>query len=340
MFAMPGMRAFSLAASRDVQRVSCDADGVFAGDVPLLRRRAARDNDEQWDVRPLAELNDELSAIYRLPIDIAAKARALGLIASALNCGDLATAAIVAVQMQFPDPPPLTKTEETTNALMRRALELHRSHLLKADPDWEAKHPRTGAPPNPGWFAPVPKELQPPIADPGRLGWPLPHVNQGARDFARSIPRLAAKTFIGRLFGGLIRDWRIKIFLAAFTPIELNQGEDRLTAQLKSASDAPKTLEELQQSPAQNILGYVQHHIVEQHDDNVKKREVEKFGSARIDDPSNVVWVPYFPHLEISAEYSSKIDGGRTLRERVKELDFDEQRRIGLEMLRERGVLK
>ena len=342
MFAMPGMRAFSLAAGRDIQRVSCDADGVFIGDVPLLRRRAASHGDEQWNVRPLAELNDELSALYRLPIDIAAKARALGLIANALSRGDLATVAIVTVQMQFPDPPPLTKTEETTNALMRRALELHRSQLLKADPDWEAKHPRTGAPPNPGWFAPVPRELKPPIAGPGRPSWPLPHVNQAARDFARSIPQLAARTFIGRLFGGLIRDRRIKVFLAVFTPIELNQGEDRLTAQLKSASDAPKTLEELQQRPTQNILGYVQHHIVEQHDDNVRKKEIYKFGGARIDDPSNLVWVPYFPHLEISAEYSGvpDNDGGPTLRERVKKHDFDEQRRIGLEMLRERGVLR
>ena len=86
----------------------------------------------------------------------------------------------------------------------------------------------------------------------------------------------------------------------------------------------------------------MQHHIVEQHDDNVRKKEIEKFGSARIDDPSNVVWVPYFPHLEISAEFSGvpDNDGGPTLRERVKKHDFDEQRRIGLEMLRERGVLR
>jgi hypothetical protein len=27
--------------------------------------------------------------------------------------------------------------------------------LLKADADWDEKHPRTGAPPNPGWFAPT-----------------------------------------------------------------------------------------------------------------------------------------------------------------------------------------
>jgi hypothetical protein len=31
--------------------------------------------------------------------------------------------------------------------------------LLKADADWDEKHPRTGAPPNPGWFAPTPGTL-------------------------------------------------------------------------------------------------------------------------------------------------------------------------------------
>ena len=115
---------------------------------------------------------------------------------------------------------------------------------------------------------------------------------------------------------------------------------------LLAKSALPHTMQdysaELQQRPTQNILGYVQHHIVEQHDDNVRKREIEKFGSARIDDPSNLVWVPYFPHLEISAEYSRPPanDGAPTLRERVKEFDFGEQRRIGLEKLREHGVLK
>ena len=63
-------------------------------------------------------------------------------------------AAIAAVQMQFPDPPPLAKGAESSAELRRRAAELHRSGLLKED--WDpAKHPRTGTPPNPGWFAPV-----------------------------------------------------------------------------------------------------------------------------------------------------------------------------------------
>ena len=37
----------------------------------------------------------------------------------------------------------------------RLARDLVACGLLKADADWDDKHPRTGAPPNPGWFAPT-----------------------------------------------------------------------------------------------------------------------------------------------------------------------------------------
>ncbi len=152
MFAMPGLRAFSLAAERASNAVSCGVDGAFVGDVPLLQTVGAA-GTKQWAVRALPELNEELSAQYGLPIDIAAKANALALIATAFNRGDLAMAAIATVQMQFPDPPPLAKGRETDDEIARRALELHRSRLLKFwDPE---KHPRTGTPPNPGEFAPV-----------------------------------------------------------------------------------------------------------------------------------------------------------------------------------------
>lgn len=42
----------------------------------------------------------------------------------------------------------------------RLSRELAACGLLKADDDWEEQHPRTGSPPNPGWFAPKPKEAQ------------------------------------------------------------------------------------------------------------------------------------------------------------------------------------
>ena len=152
MFAMLGARAFSLAAERASGAVSCGVTGVFVGDVPLLQLIGTGPTG-QWVVRALPELNEELSAQYGLPIDVAAKANALALIAAAVNRGDLAMAAIATVQMQFPDPPLLTKRLAAADEIARRALELHRSRLLKV---WEPdEHPRTGMPPNPGWFAPA-----------------------------------------------------------------------------------------------------------------------------------------------------------------------------------------
>lgn len=154
MLVLRGMRAFSLSAARDDRGISCDAQGAFVGNVPLLKRAQVGGASSTWTVRPVAELNDELTARYRLPLDVTAKAGALALIAKALNRGDLAMAAIATVQMQFPDPPSLAKGVEAADETMRRALELHRSRLLKAN--WDpAKHPRAGAPPNPGWFAPA-----------------------------------------------------------------------------------------------------------------------------------------------------------------------------------------
>jgi hypothetical protein len=149
MTTMPGLRAFSLSAKG--RGVSCDADGVFVGDVALLQRLKIGGAGAHWHVRPIGELEAALTATYRLPIDTARKANALRLIATALNCGDLTLAAIATVRLQFPDPPPLTKTFETDEQIAHRAADLARSGLLKF---WDpAKHPRTGEPPNPGWFA-------------------------------------------------------------------------------------------------------------------------------------------------------------------------------------------
>lgn len=104
MLAMPGMRSFAVSAVPSADGISCNAQGVFIGHVPLLEKV-----DGRWMPRRAAELNEELTACYRLPVDIAAKANALSLIAHALNRGDVAMAAIAAVQMQFPDPPSLAK---------------------------------------------------------------------------------------------------------------------------------------------------------------------------------------------------------------------------------------
>lgn len=93
--------------------------------------------------------------------------------------------------------------------------------------------------------------------------------------------------------------------------------------------------------PTVDIEGFERHHVVEQNPDNLKKLKTKKFGPLLINDPSNLVWVPHFPHIEISAEYSSAPNGdGLRLRDKINKLDFEQQRAVGLSKLRKYGVLK
>lgn len=201
MLAISGLRAFLLAAEPASGAVSCGVNGVFVGDVPLLQAAGGGAGAKrQWSVRPASELNEELSAQYGLPVDVAAKANALALIAAAFNRGDLAMAAIATVQMQFPDPPPLTKGRETEDEVACRALELHRSRLLKF---WDpAKHPRTGTPPNPGWFAHVPGGTEgSPVTPVASRLWPWNWL-PGKKPFAPGGPAPPPGTVGIPLLGG------------------------------------------------------------------------------------------------------------------------------------------
>ena len=81
--------------------------------------------------------------------------RALDAVAAALTNGELARAQIAALLLQLPDPPPAAIAQPDGLEKRRLARDLAACGLLKADADWDDKHPRTGAPPNPGWFAPT-----------------------------------------------------------------------------------------------------------------------------------------------------------------------------------------
>jgi hypothetical protein len=133
-------RHFSLSVAQDGS-ISCSADGVFVGEVPLLERSSCRNDLQQWVPRHADDLNCDLSKRYRLPIDINAKVGGLIAIARALNRGDLLHAQIVALHLQFPDPPALTKTAENTREIVGLVRQLRASGLLKGD--WDPlKHPR------------------------------------------------------------------------------------------------------------------------------------------------------------------------------------------------------
>ena len=333
MLQMLAARVFALRP----EGVRCGADGLFVGPVPLLRRERDSYGREHWSLRPAAELDNELTARYGLPIGATAKAGGMATVASALDRGDLTLAGIAAVLLQFPDPPPLEKGAPAAEDWARLAAELAASGLLKGD--WDpAKHPRIGEKPNPGWFADVAREVR---ASTARMrAWPSPRFNKALRILVKDVAEKGGLSELGP-YGDAAAI--ILELVKQLGPSELNDGEQRAIEQTNAYFDPPKTLEELQTPPTQNVLGYERHHIVEQNDDNVEKEAVVKFGRDAIDDPSNLVWVPRLKHELITAYYNETDPGdpqGRSRRDVIGEDEFEIQREEGLAALQNFGVLQ
>jgi hypothetical protein len=111
-----------------------------------------------------------------------------------------------------------------------------------------------------------------------------------------------------------------------------------LTDMIKTANDPPSSLEDLQrraQNPSER--GYANHHIVNQHNANRNK-----FGDARIDAPANVVRIPQLKHIELSRWYATKNPkfGGRSPQQALRDMNWEEQTRIGLDALKDLGIVK
>jgi len=78
----------------------------------------------------------------------------LAIVATALDEGNLVLAQIAALHLRLPDLP---------DAIARAALEAEDRLIKRGGAAWdEARHPRSGIPPNPGWFAPNPGGRAPP----------------------------------------------------------------------------------------------------------------------------------------------------------------------------------
>jgi len=73
----------------------------------------------------------------------------LGVVAEALNRGEIARAQVATLLLKLPDP---GRVDAATSAGLRKLAVLLESGWIAKD--WDpSKHPRVGAPPNPGWFA-------------------------------------------------------------------------------------------------------------------------------------------------------------------------------------------
>jgi hypothetical protein len=147
MSAFPARRFFRLSENG----TRCSEAGLFVGPVALLERSNQRNGNAGWSPRPLHELERDLQVLYGLPIDASAKRSGLATVAKGLTSGDLALAQVAAVLLRFPDPPLVKDGSGWPSPEL--AVVLRESGLIK----WywnPAEHPRTGEPPNPGWFAP------------------------------------------------------------------------------------------------------------------------------------------------------------------------------------------
>jgi hypothetical protein len=130
--------------------VECDADGLRVTGAPLLESVGVSSTTRNW--RPLAqpEIDRILGRAYDARICASDKRRGLAVVAEALNKRELARAQIAALLLRLPDP---VLSRLDPDAREDELAGLRESGLLAKDWD-EADHPRTGTPPNPGWFAP------------------------------------------------------------------------------------------------------------------------------------------------------------------------------------------
>jgi hypothetical protein len=124
-------------------------DGLLLGHTPLIERREGR-----FVVREPSEI--ARLVMYSFPNGVAVDRLMPGLarVASALNANDQALARIAAVHLQIPDIPSPAKR----NAMIAEdaLIKYERDEGGVTGNNWNpALHPRTGTPPNPGWFAPV-----------------------------------------------------------------------------------------------------------------------------------------------------------------------------------------
>lgn len=127
-------------AGEDNLGLSCTENGLVLGRTPLVKRLGNR-----FVARERSEIERLLGSAY--PDDSLAERIMSGLttVASALNANDQCLALIAAVHLRVPDLP---------DAAARAALEA--ADILIKSADWNPDlHPRTGTPPNPGWFAPA-----------------------------------------------------------------------------------------------------------------------------------------------------------------------------------------
>ena len=118
----------------------CTNEGLFLGRTPLIELR-----DGHFVVREQSNVERLLGRAYQTEIVADRLMPRLAAVASALNANDPCLACIAAVHLRLPDLVDRTARDD-----------MEAEDFLVKSANWNpALHPRTGTPPNPGWFAPT-----------------------------------------------------------------------------------------------------------------------------------------------------------------------------------------
>ena len=102
--------------------------------------------------------------------------------------------------------------------------------------------------------------------------------------------------------------------------------------------DPPTSLDELRRNAAGGAAdGYDIHHIVER-----TPAEQDGFPRLLIDGPNNLVRIPRLEHWEVNAWFETPNEDfqGLTPRQYVRGRSWDERFEVGLDALKEKGVLE
>jgi hypothetical protein len=127
--------------------LACTDQGLLLGRTPLIERR-----DGRLVVRERNAIERLLSQAYQTRYSAGRIMPGLATVAAALNADDQGLARIAAVHLRLPDLPDRAARDgmEAMDVLLKYARD------ESGGGDWNpALHPRTGTPPNPGWFAPT-----------------------------------------------------------------------------------------------------------------------------------------------------------------------------------------
>jgi hypothetical protein len=135
-------------AGDDNLGLACSDDGLFIGRTPLIEKR-----DGLFVARQQQDIERLLTCAYRTEVRADRLMSGLATVARALKTNDQCLARIAAVHLRIPDIPDRAARNamEAMDVLIKYARDAGGD-----DGNWNpAQHPRTGTPPNPGWFAPT-----------------------------------------------------------------------------------------------------------------------------------------------------------------------------------------